>query len=84
MRELLMGYFKYFFVVIFVSGCTSLPTKVAQQDFGKYDSMNISRINHWEIKGKLGFKSTAQGGSASIRWLQHKTNYKIILSGPFA
>ena len=84
MRDLLMGYFKCFFVVIFVSGCTSLPIKVTQQDLGKYDRVDISRINHWEIRGKLGLKSTTQGGSASIRWLQHNTNYKITLSGPFA
>ena len=79
-----MRWLKLVFAVVFVSGCSSLPTKTIQDDVLSYDSIEISQINHWQIKGKLGFKSTTQGGSATINWQQHKANYTITLSGPFS
>ena len=79
-----MRWLKLVFVVVFVSGCSSLMTKTSQEDVLNYDSTEIGQINHWQIKGKLGFKSTTRAGSATINWQQHKADYKITLSGPFS
>jgi len=70
------------FVVVFISGCSSLTTKTSQEAVLKYDPIEIGQINHWRIKGKLGFKSTTQSGSATINWQQHEGDYTITLSGP--
>ena len=79
-----MRWLKLVFVVVFVSGCSSLMTKTSQEDVLNYDPTEIGQINHWQIKGKLGFKSTNQSGSAAINWQQHEADYTIMLSGPFA
>ena len=79
-----MRWLKLVFVVVFVSGCSSLMTKTSQEDVLNYDPTEIGQINHWQIKGKLGFKSTNQSGSAAINWQQHEADYTITLSGPFA
>ncbi len=42
----------------------------------------LTPINQWKMIGKLGIKTSAEGGSASIHWQQNKTAYDIQLHGP--
>ncbi len=37
----------------------------------------------WQLKGKLGIRSSAQNGSVTIRWQQQLEQYRINVSGPF-
>ena len=84
MKVSVMAYLTLAMIVAFISGCSSLTSKVAHGGFVNFDRTEISKLNRWQIKGKLGFKSTDQGGSASIDWLQDNNNYKITLSGPLS
>ena len=84
MKVSVLTYLILAMMVAFMSACSSLTSKVAHGGFVNFDRTEISQISHWQIKGKLGFKSTDQGGSASIDWLQDNNNYKITLSGPLS
>ena len=68
---------------IFANGCSTVPTNIQKQTNNTYNADQISRIGHWQAKGKLGFKSPDGGGSASLIWLQANENYHITLRGPF-
>jgi len=70
-------------ISIFANGCSTVPTNIQKQTNNTYNADQISRIGHWQAKGKLGFKSPDGGGSASLIWLQANENYHITLRGPF-
>lgn len=40
-------------------------------------------LEHFEVKGKLGYQSSQGNGSALIHWQQNQNQYKVNLSGPF-
>ena len=39
-------------------------------------------ISDWQLTGKLGIRTTADSGSASVKWVQQLASYQINLSGP--
>ena len=42
----------------------------------------LEAIHSWQISGKLGIRSPAENGSASLKWQQQPGHYQINLSGP--
>ncbi|MFA5547150.1 MAG: lipoprotein insertase outer membrane protein LolB [Porticoccaceae bacterium] len=40
-------------------------------------------MRHWQLEGKLGYRSPEQNGSALIRWTQNNDAFDLHLSGPF-
>ncbi len=42
----------------------------------------LTLLNHWRAKGKAGFKTANDGGSAYFDWAQSDDNFHIRLSGP--
>ena len=75
-------------ILLFVTGCSTIPNIDPSNDFSRSawqdHHLKAKEIISWQIKGKLGFKSLNQGGSASIDWLQSKEQYQISMRGPFA
>ena len=40
-------------------------------------------ISQWHVKGKLGYKSASDAGSAWLDWRQQLEHFKLLLGGPF-
>ncbi|MDG0968379.1 MAG: lipoprotein insertase outer membrane protein LolB [Porticoccaceae bacterium] len=70
-------------ISIVANGCSTLPANIYERTNHTYNADQISRIEHWQAKGKLGFKSPDGGGSASVTWLQANETYHITFRGPF-
>jgi outer membrane lipoprotein LolB len=43
----------------------------------------LAKIQHFEIRGKLGFREGKKGGNARLAFQQNKANYLLCLYGPF-
>ena len=71
-------------ILLFVSGCSTIPNIDSTRQTWQEHQVKAQEIVNWHIKGKLGFKSSNQGGSASIDWVQREKQYQISMSGPFA
>ncbi|MFV8782302.1 lipoprotein insertase outer membrane protein LolB [Microbulbifer sp. SA54] len=69
-----------FLLVAAVSACSTQqaqpPTAPAAT------SQSAAALQRWEVKGKLGVRSTKENGSANLTWQQASGNYRIHLSGP--
>lgn len=49
------------------------------------DSVHFSRaeqIRHWDISGRLGYRTRSDGGSASVDWQQRPAHGRLHFSGP--
>ena len=68
---------------LFVSACSVQPPISFPEGQWQEHQRKIATIQHWQLSGKLGFRAPDQGGSASVTWTQHQTNYVLLLSGPF-
>ncbi|MDF3013340.1 MAG: outer rane lipoprotein LolB, partial [Cellvibrio sp.] len=42
----------------------------------------VQAVNDWQLTGKLGIRTTADSGSATVKWVQQLASYQINLSGP--
>ena len=67
-----------------LSGCSTVPTQVIDGRNWSNHIEQVSLINHWSIRGKVGYQSAGQGGSANFMWTQNQGDYTISLSGPLA
>jgi len=61
-----------------------VPTQVIDGRNWSNHIEQVSLINHWSIRGKVGYQSAGQGGSANFMWTQNQGDYTISLSGPLA
>ncbi len=43
----------------------------------------MQAITQWHMKGKIGYRSPADGGSAWVDWRQQNDEFEMFLSGPF-
>jgi outer membrane lipoprotein LolB len=64
-----------------VSACTSLrplsPPEWAHRQGA------LLAVDEWELRGRMAFKSNAEGGQAKLRWQQAGDSSFIRLAGPF-
>jgi outer membrane lipoprotein LolB len=58
-----------------LSACTNTPTQT--------DKPKPELLKTWEIKGKMGYRSSQGNGSALLYWRQKNSHYHLNLSGPF-
>ncbi|MCE3252133.1 MAG: outer rane lipoprotein LolB [Cellvibrio sp.] len=42
----------------------------------------VQAVSDWQLTGKLGIRTTADSGSATVKWMQQLASYQINLSGP--
>ena len=70
-------------LILFLAGCSAQPLVTSASGTWQQHSAAITKLNKWQLAGKLGFKSEGQGGSANLSWAQNQQQYQLSLSGPF-
>jgi outer membrane lipoprotein LolB len=66
-------------LVVLLSACTSVPHKPIGIDNTEHQQQ-LSQLQNWQIKGRLGFKSPEKKFSASLNWQQNAENYQLTLN----
>lgn len=65
-----------------LAGCVHTPNLTPPPNLQAHQAQ-VENNPHWQITGKLGIRSTADSGSASLKWRQSPDSFFIYLSGPF-
>ncbi|MEY1661386.1 lipoprotein insertase outer membrane protein LolB [Isoalcanivorax beigongshangi] len=63
-------------VATLFSGCASWRTVEVPEH------LNAATLQHWDLSGRLGYRTAADGGSASLEWRQRSEGGQILFSGP--
>lgn len=71
--------FSYLLVLLFLSGCTAAFKPVTAVNQSANDAKLIA-LTHWELKGRMAFKSQQESVSAYVRWVQNKQNFSLTLT----
>lgn len=69
------------FTLLLLSGCAHQRSLTPPQDVLEHQRQ-VQAIGDWQLTGKLGIRTAADSGSASLTWAQQIANYQIKLSGP--
>src|SRR3990167_1045660 len=73
-------------IIICLSACTTMPPTSApplSPELSWHDRQIIlSRIQNWQLNGKLAVQTAQDSGSASVNWVQNNKQYTISLLGP--
>ena len=64
------------YVLIFLAGCTSVPTHYSQHH-------SQQPIKNWQLDGKLSLRSKAQNNTVIFHWQQNDKDYLIQIILPF-
>ncbi|MDR7090512.1 lipoprotein insertase outer membrane protein LolB [Cellvibrio fibrivorans] len=67
--------------LLFISGCVHRGSLTPPQDVLEHQRQ-VQAIGDWQLTGKLGIRTSADSGSASVKWAQQLASYQINLSGP--
>ncbi|UVE16992.1 lipoprotein insertase outer membrane protein LolB [Pseudomonas sp. LS44] len=70
-----------------LSGCAGLISHESLQGTGdparwKTHKQQTTRLDGWQISGKVGIRAPKDSGSGTLFWLQRQDYYDIRLSGP--
>ncbi len=67
-----------------LTSCTTMTPPAPKQSSVTWESRQalLSRLQSWQLSGKIAVNTTKESGSASVDWSQHAQNYKISLYGP--
>lgn len=68
-------------LLLSISGCAQRGVFMPPPDLLAHQQA-LQHITHWELNGKLGIRTSAESGSASLKWAQQVADYQINLSGP--
>jgi outer membrane lipoprotein LolB len=68
-------------LALLVSGCVHSPGVTPPPSLQAHTAL-LENIQHWQITGKLGVRSTDDSGTASLKWRQSPESFFIYLSGP--
>lgn len=75
------------FMALFLTSCASFspqkpsPSPTPTLSWEKRTA-TLSRLQNWQINGKVGVQTAQNSGSASVDWRQQQNNYTISLTGP--
>ena len=64
-------------LALIIAGCASQPGERATA------TADPAALEHWQVVGKLGYRSPDKNGRAWIDWRQQKDTYQVRLTGPF-
>jgi len=67
--------------LLLLSGCVHQGSLTPPQDVLEHQRQ-VQAIDNWQVTGKLGIRTAADSGSASVKWVQQIADYQINLSGP--
>lgn len=65
--------------IIFLAGCATPPKPTVSLNSSAHQS-SLAQLDHWLIKGKLGFKGPEKKQSANFRWQQTPQQYQLNLT----
>lgn len=70
-----------------LGGCQILPLKPAAPTQIESRSwpehlQQLSQLEDWRVRGKIGYQSKQDAGSAYVDWIQSRDSFHITLSGP--
>lgn len=57
-------------------GCASAPPSITDLP------ADLTQLQHWEARGRIGVSGGGQGGSGSFDWLQARNNADVHIRGP--
>ena len=66
----------FIFNLLLLSACQTRPL-VTVDDFERAED-----LQHWNITGRLGYRTAGDGGNASLDWRQRREGGRIHFSGP--
>ena len=70
-------------LIVCLSACTSItPSSSPPATSWKDRQVSLSRIQHWQLNGKVGVQTTRELGSANVDWIQKYNQYTVSLFGP--
>lgn len=74
-------------LVMTLAACQPLvapsPTPPPIQLSWKERQLALSRIQNWQINGKVAVRTAQDSGSAIVNWIQNNKRYTVSLLGPF-
>ncbi|MFT6300594.1 MAG: outer membrane lipoprotein LolB [Saprospiraceae bacterium] len=73
----------FLLLIFIISSCASNKdySSISSVDWEQHFNQ-LEGLNHWKLKGKLGYRDSKKGGSVWIHWKQQGKNFDIKLSGP--
>ena len=72
-------------LIVFLSACaTGTKTMHAgsASDIWLARQQQLSQLTHWQLKGRIGFVSASDSGSASLYWKQSNNSYELKIVAP--
>jgi outer membrane lipoprotein LolB len=72
-----------FTAALFLSSCTTInPPSTGSFLPWKKRAPTLSRIQNWQLNGKIALQTAEEAGSAMVSWQQHQDQFNLTLSGP--
>lgn len=69
----------FLLLISLLAGCVSPPKPQQEIDRDNHQAQ-LAQFTHWQIKGRLAFKSSEEKFSASLKWDQKDLVYKLNLT----
>lgn len=70
----------------FLTGCSTFSSPTSEPSLTKASwkerQADLSRIQSWEISGKIAIQTARDSGSANVDWTQNQSQFNISLYGP--
>lgn len=71
------------FITLICAGCTHLaPSAPPSNTSWQTREALLSRIQGWQLEGKVGVQTSEDSGSASVQWIKNQGRYSVSLLGP--
>jgi outer membrane lipoprotein LolB len=68
-------------LIVAITGCAHRGSLTPPPDVIEHQRQ-LQAVSEWQLNGKLGIRTADDNGSATVKWVQHNTEYQINLSGP--
>ena len=72
-------------VLLLMSACASTGRHIGNGSVDEIWQARLQQLNtldHWELKGRIGFVSERESGSASLYWQQNQDEYELKIVAP--
>ncbi len=70
-------------IALMLTSCATIaPPAPAMEMPWKSREAKLTRIQHWQINGKIAVQSSQEAGSATVNWIQQQNHFTISLLGP--
>ena len=82
-----MRHLVVFSLIALLAGCAGFGARESVEGHGSpalwsAHKQQLTRLDGWQISGKVGIRAPKESGSATLFWLQRQDYYDIRLSGP--